>query len=280
MAFRLGQSAEADRYRPGGRNYRGPVFGQQQQSSPLQLKYSIPTGGFMGQNQIGGQSRINVYRRPEPELTPEELEEQQFKERAEQYQRDAAEFQLAQREAELEQSRRDRQIQENKDRNAARQIANRTYILDGKPVSGEEMKAASGRYFQNYTTPPEVTPEQQRANSLQQSLRQFTQNPMQFLLGGGQNVGELFNYLSRANQLFSLTGQEGSFMDSLFGQSRPIPVSSQGNRVGSSMNQATVPNKNISQYPDPPPRRAYTPGSSFASQGFTREEALASMNAR
>jgi hypothetical protein len=205
------------------------------------------------------------------QLTPEEPEEQQFKERAERYQRDAAEFQLAQREAELEQSRRDRQIQENKDRNAAREIANRTYMLDGKPVSGEEMKAVSGRYWQNYRTAPTVTPEQQRATSLQRSLRQFTQNPTQFLLGGGQNVGELFNYLSRANQLFSLTGQEGSFMDSLFGQSRPIPVSSQGNRVGSSMNQATVPNKNMSQEP---PRRAYTPGSSFASQGFTREEAL------
>lgn len=255
MALRVGQSAEADRYRPGGRNYRGPVFGQQQQSSPLELKYSIPTGGFMGQNQIGGQSRINVYRRPEPELTPEELEEQQFKERAERYQRDAAEFQLAQREAELEQSRRDRQIQENRDRNAARQIANRTYMLDGRPVSAEEMKAASGRYLPNYTTLPEVTPEQQRANSLQQSLSQFVQNPMQFLLGGGQNVGELFNYISQANQLYGLTGQEGSFMDSLFGQSRSIPVSSQGNRVGSSMNQATVPNKNMSQEP---PRRAYT----------------------
>jgi hypothetical protein len=106
------------------------------------------------------------------------------------------------------------------------------------------MKAASGRYLPNYTTLPEVTPEQQRANSLQQSLSQFVQNPMQFLLGGGQNVGELFNYISRANQLYGLTGQEGSFMDSLFGQSRSIPVSSQGNRVGSSMNRATVPNKN------------------------------------
>ena len=243
MALRVGQSAEADNYRPGGKYYRGPSV-PQQQSSPLELKYSIPSGGFMGQNQIGGQSRINVYRRPEPELTPEELEEQQFKERAERYQRDAAEFQLAQREAELEQSRRDRQIQENRDRNAARQIANRTYMLDGRPVSAEEMKAASGRYLPNYTTLPEVTPEQQRANSLQQSLRQFVQNPMQFLLGGGQNVGELFNYISRANQLYGLTGQEGSFMDSLFGQSRSIPVSSQGNRVGSSMNQATVPNKN------------------------------------
>ena len=48
-----------------------PSFGQQQQSLPLQLQYSIPTGGFLGQNQIGGQSGINVYKRPPaPELTP------------------------------------------------------------------------------------------------------------------------------------------------------------------------------------------------------------------
>ena len=83
MALRLGQSAEADRYRPGGDRYRGPIFGQQQLPQP---SMSIPTGGFMGQNQIGGQSGINIYRAPQPKLTPEELDAQQLEERAMQYQ--------------------------------------------------------------------------------------------------------------------------------------------------------------------------------------------------
>jgi len=134
MAFRLGQSAEADRYRPGGRNYRGPVFGQQQQSSPLQLKYSIPTGGFMGQNQIGGQSGINVYRAPEPELTTEELEAQQLEERAERYQQEAAEFNLGQKEADLEKRKAE-----------ADQIASGKFMLDGQAVTRAEMD----RYAKN-----------------------------------------------------------------------------------------------------------------------------------
>tara|TARA_X000001388_G_C2208519_1_gene114151 strand:+ start:254 stop:1072 length:819 start_codon:yes stop_codon:yes gene_type:complete len=211
MAIRIGQSAEADRYRPGGDRYRGPIFGQQQQP---QLYTSIPTGGFMGQNQIGGQSSINVFRKPP---SPEELEDQEFRDRAEKYQQEEAEFNLGQREADLEELNRDRRIQEGKDRNAAHQIKNRYYMLDGEPVSAEEMKAASGKYLREYTTPPKVTPEQERTNSIRKSLRQFQQNPMQFLLGGGQNVRELLNYLNTANQLFKATGQEGNFMDSLFG---------------------------------------------------------------
>ena len=166
--------------------------------SPLRPAPDVPSGG---------QSPL----RPKPAslMTSEELENQ--------YQQETAEFNLSQRQAELEELRRDRRIQEGKDRNAAHQIKNRYYMLDGKPVSAEEMKAASGKYLREYTTPPKVTPEQERTNSIRKSLRQFQQNPMQFLLGGGQNVGELFNYLNTANQLFKATGQEGNFMDSLFG---------------------------------------------------------------
>jgi len=216
-------------------NRLNPFFGQQQP----QLYTSIPRGGFMGQNQIGGQSSINVFRKPPPDvpfggqsplrpapdvpfggqspLRPKPASLMTSEEREKQYQQGAAEFQLSQREAELEELRRNRIIQEGKDRNAAHQIKNRYYMLDGEPVSAEEMKAASGKYLREYTTPPEVTPEQERTNSIRKSLRQFQQNPMQFLLGGGQNVGELLNYLNTANQLFKATGQEGNFMDSLFG---------------------------------------------------------------
>tara|TARA_R100000234_G_scaffold119791_1_gene103790 strand:- start:29 stop:841 length:813 start_codon:yes stop_codon:yes gene_type:complete len=199
MALRIGRSAEADRYAPGGRNYRGPIFGQQQQP---QLSMSIPMGGFMRQNQIGGQSAINVFRTPRPEPTAEELREQGLEDRAKRYQQDAAEFNLGQREAELEQSRID-----------AEQIASGNFTIDGRPVSAREMFEVTGNaYQQDYVTPPEP-------NSILQSLRQFQQDPMQFIFGGGQNVGELLGYLNQANQLFRLTGQEGSFMDALLGQS-------------------------------------------------------------
>ena len=85
MAIRIGRSAEADRYALGGDRYRGPIFGQRQ-SSPYQLSMSIPTGGFMGQNQIGGQSSINVFRKPPPPLTPEQEREKMLEDRTRQYQ--------------------------------------------------------------------------------------------------------------------------------------------------------------------------------------------------
>ena len=121
MAIRIGRSAEADRYAPGGRNYRGPIFGQQQQP---QLSMSIPMGGFMGQNQIGGQSAINVFRTPRPEPTPEELEDRAFRDRAEKYQKDVGEFNLGQREAELEKRKAE-----------AEQIASGRFMLNGQAVS-------------------------------------------------------------------------------------------------------------------------------------------------
>jgi len=236
MAIRTGQSAEADRYQPGGRNYRGPIFGQQQRPQPFM---SIPMGGFMGQNQIGGQSAINIYRTPPPPspskaefgqspLRPpgevSRLGESSLEDRAEKYQRDLAEFNLGQREAELEQRRTD-----------AEQIARGKHTIDGRPVSAREMFEVTGNYYQqDYVTPPEP-------NSTLQSLRQFQQNPMQFIFGGGQNVGELLGYLNQANQLFRLTGQEGNFMDALLGQS---PMGQGGSTP------------------------TYRPGTSFASQGF------------
>ena len=125
MAIRLGQSAEADRYKRGGRNYRGPIFGQQQLPQP---SMSIPTGGFMGQNQIGGQSAINIYRAPQPELTPEELDAQQLEERAMQYQKAVGEFNLGQKEAELEKRRAE-----------AEEIASGRNMFNGQAVTRAEM---------------------------------------------------------------------------------------------------------------------------------------------
>jgi hypothetical protein len=221
MAIRIGQSAEADRYRLGGDRYRGPIFGQQQP----QLSMSIPTGGFMGQNQIGGQSSINVFRKPPPPLTPEQEEEKMLEDRARQYQQGLAELELGQREDELEQRRTD-----------AEQIARGKHTIDGRPVSAREMFEVTGNYYQqDYVTPPKVTPEQARANSVQQSFEQFIQDPMQFIFGGGQNVGEVLNYVNQLNQLFNYSGQEGNFMDFLFGSSRAssgnVPTQSRQNRA-------------------------------------------------
>jgi len=120
MALRIGGSAESDRYKRGGRNYN-PFLGQQQ---PPQLSMSIPMGGFMGQNQIGGQSAINIYRAPEPKLTPE----QRFEDRAAQYQQDVAKFNLGQKEAELE-----------KRRAGAEEIASGRNMLNGQAVTRAEM---------------------------------------------------------------------------------------------------------------------------------------------
>ena len=87
MALRIGGSAEFDKYRN--------ILGQQQRPQP---STSIPMGGFMGQNQIGGQSAINIYRK---NPTPEELEEQALRDRAEKYENNLYEYNLGQKEAEL-----------------------------------------------------------------------------------------------------------------------------------------------------------------------------------
>lgn len=105
-------------------NRLNPFFGQQQQSS----SFSVPTGGFLGQNQIGGSSSVNTYRAPKPELTPEELEEEELQERAMQYQKGVAEFNLGQKEADLEKRRAE-----------AEEIASGRNILNGQAVTRAEM---------------------------------------------------------------------------------------------------------------------------------------------
>ena len=266
MAIRLGQSAEANRYKRGGRNYRGPIFGQQQQKQLPQPYMSIPMGGFMGENQIGGRSGINIYRAPQPELTPEELEAQQLEERAAQYQQNVAEFNLGQREAELE-----------KQRAEAEEIASGRFMLDGRAVSRAEMdqyqravkesseraqadfnrenpfyaaakasmpQAPQPNQFSNdqdyqsaiseYLSPANKRAREQqfnqslnqsRSNALTNSINQFRDEPIGYLLGGGQGSStyspdQLMSYLGQANQLFRATGQEGNFMDFILGRNQ------------------------------------------------------------
>ena len=278
MAIKIGQSAEADRYRLGGDRYRSPIFGQQQP----QLSFSIPTGGFMGQNQIGGQSSINVFRTPRPELTPEELEAQ--------YQQDVGEFNLGQKEAELEKRRAEAgeiasgrnmlngqavtraemdQYQQGLERSSrnnplyqdAQYMAARR-AMESPPVRNkdkfgnftESEKEYSDR-LEEYLSPANKRAREQeftrnlnesRRNALINSINQFRNDPMGYLLGGGQGTStyspdDLMSYLGQANQLFRATGQQGNFMDFILG----------GSSTGQGGSQ---------------PR--YSPGSNYASQGF------------
>ncbi len=289
MALRIGGSAESDKYRP--------IFGQQRPQPSM----SIPMGGFMGQNQIGGQSAINIYKAPEPELTPE----QRFENRAAQYQQDVAEFNLGQKEAELAKLRAEDE-----------EIASGRFMLDGQAVTRAEMdeyrrgvkesgakaqadfdrenpfymatkrsmepaptrrKDMFGRFSESekeysdrvkeYLSPANKQAREQefnqklnesRRNALTGSINQFINDPISYLMGGGQDSSTyspdaLMGYLGQANQLFKATGQEGNFMDFILGSAPTGAASKQG---------------------------SYQPGTSFASQGFTPERAKASLGMR
>ena len=66
---------------------------------------------------------------------------------------------------------------------------------------------------------------QSRKNALTNSINQFKNDPMGYLLGGGREGSStyspdaLMDYLGQASQLFSATGQEGNFMDFILGGS-------------------------------------------------------------
>lgn len=260
-------------------NRLNPFFGQQQQSS----YFSVPTGGFLGQNQIGGSSAVNTYRTPKPELTPEELEAQGFEDRVAQYQQDVGEFNLGQKEAELGRRRAE-----------AEEIASGRNMLNGQAVTRAEMDQyqqglerssrnnplyQDAQYmaarramesppvrnkdiFGNFTESEKEYSDrleeylslankrareqeftrklnQSRRNALINSINQFINDPMGYLLGGGQGTStyspdDLMSYLGQANQLFRATGQEGNFMDFIFGSSQArqgnVPTQSIQNR--------------------------------------------------
>ena len=295
MAIRIGRSAEADRYAPGGRNYRGPIFGQQQP----QLFMSIPTGGFMGQNQIGGQSAINVFRTPPPPspskagfgqsplrppgatfgqspLRPpgavSRLGESSFKDRAEKYQRDVGEFNLGQKEAELKKRQAEadeiasgrftidgqavtRAEMDQYQRNLERSSRNNPLMQDAQYmaakasmpqapqrdqfVSDESYQTAISDYLSNRRAQQQRFTQNlnnSRRNALINSINRFRNDPIGYLLGGGQGAStyspdQLLSYLGQANQLFRATGQQGDFMDFILG--------------GSSTSQGNVPSQSL-----------------------------------
>ena len=292
MALRIGGSAEFDKYRN--------ILGQQQRPQP---STSIPMGGFMGQNQIGGQSAINIYRTPP---TPAQIETQQFEDRAGQYQQDLAKFNLGQREAKLKSQRA-----------GAEEIASGRFMLNGQAVSRAEydqyqrgveesgaiaqadfdrenpfyaavkasmepsptrIKDIFGRFsesedaysdrLEEYLSPANKQAREQqfsqslndsRTSALRNSINQFRDNPMSYLMGGGEDGSTyspdaLMGYLGKGSQLFKATGQEGNFMDFILGSSA----------APSGVYQ-------------PAPSGVYQPGTSYASQGFTPETAKASM---
>lgn len=201
MALRVGKSAEADKYRP--------IFGQQRPQPSM----SIPMGGFMGQNQIGGQSTMNIYRSPNSQLAlkqqgsgqmgsmPGQLssfgssspdQPSSFDQRAEQYQKSLAEFNLEQQEAELAKRKAE-----------AEEIASGEFMINGEAVSREERD----QYQKGI----------EKQSGIIGSLAAFQKDPSKFFMGGGQDLGELTNYLGQANQLFRATGQEGNLMDFILG---------------------------------------------------------------
>tara|TARA_R110000796_G_scaffold250701_1_gene380239 strand:- start:206 stop:1066 length:861 start_codon:yes stop_codon:yes gene_type:complete len=197
MALRIGGSAESDNYRPGGKFYRGPLLGQQQNGYSNTF---IPTGGFAGQNQIGGQSGINIYRK---NPTPEELEEQALRDRAEKYENNLYEYNLGQKEAELA------SLMGGGQNSTTSSFGSNSGLppSQGGGKGGSLTNSSLMGGGQNSTTPN---------TSIINDLRGFQNNSSEFLSRGG-DLGELTNYLSQANQLFRATGQEGNLMDFILG---------------------------------------------------------------
>jgi len=226
-----------------------PIFGQQQSNS-----YSLPMGGnnFMRANQIGGPSRINVFRMPQsnPQLNAGNqsslrspgatfgqsslrppgaifgLGESSFEDRAEKYQQDLAEFNLGQREDELAKRISD-----------TGEIESGRFMIDGRAVTSAE----KDQYERN--TREQKQEEQQTLSDLTSSLFSLRRDPNNFFRSGrsAEELGQLTSFLGQANQLLRASGREGNVLDFVLGN------------------------------------RRYIPGSSYASQGFTEAEAKASM---
>jgi len=140
---------------------------------------------FLGQQQAsirGGQP------------TPEQLAAQQFEDRKKQYQQDLAEYNLGKNEAQLAKLRAEDE-----------EIASGRFMLNGQAVSQDEYEKDREQSSKNNSA------------SMVGSLRSFQEDPSKFFMGGGQDLGELTNYLGQANQLFRATGQEGNLMDFILG---------------------------------------------------------------
>ena len=202
-----------------------PIFGQQQSNS-----YSLPMGGnnFMRANQIGGPSRINVFRMPQsnPQLNAGNqsslrspgatfgqsplrppgaifgLGESSFEDRAEKYQQDLAEFNLGQREDELAKRISD-----------TGEIESGRFMIDGRAVTSAE----KDQYERN--TREQKQEEQQTLSDLTSSLFSLRRNPNNFFRSGrsAEELGQLTSFLGQANQLLRASGREGNVLDFVLG---------------------------------------------------------------
>jgi len=239
-----------------------PIFGQQQQSN----SYSLPMGGnnFMRANQIGGPSRINVFRMPQsnPQIAPTNLQYSLGSFGSGQMgsmpgQQGLGQMRSPGQLSSLESSspaqpslfdQRAEQYQESLDefnlgqresellsqKRSAEEISSGQFMVNGEAVSREERD----QYQKGI----------EEQSGIMNSLAALRRDPSKFLMGSnlsnrpsGEDLNQLNNYLGQASQLFRASGQEGNLMDFVLG------------------------------------KRVYQPGTSYASQGFTPETAKASL---
>jgi hypothetical protein len=153
----------------------------------------------------------------------------------------------------LEQQRRvaEKQLREQE------QIASGRFMLNGEAVTSDQMREYQQRIQELVQADPmymaykqglgegtgQISNEQEyqnylankksdtgfqdyQLNALRGSLEQFQQDPLSYLIGGGQggstySPSDLLEYLGLGQQLFRSTGQEGNFMDFLLGGTQP-----------------------------------------------------------
>lgn len=214
-----------------------PIFGQQQSNS-----YSLPMGGgnFMRANQIGGPSRINVFGMPQsnPQLNAGNQSS---------LRPPGATFRLGEssfedRAEKYQQDLAEFNLGQREDELAKRisdtgEIESGRFMIDGRAVTSAE----KDQYERN--TREQQQEEQQTLSDLTSSLFSLRRDPNNFFKSGrsAEELGQLTGFLGQANQLLRASGREDNVLDFVLGN------------------------------------RRYIPGSSYASQGFTPEEAKASM---
>ena len=117
-----------------------------------------------------------------------------FEDRKAQYEKDLGEYNLGKNKAQLAKLKAEDE-----------EIASGKFMLNGQAVSRNEYEKDREQSSENNSA------------SMVGSLRSFQEDPSKFFMGGGQDLGELTNYLGQANQLFRATGQEGNLMDFILG---------------------------------------------------------------
>ena len=138
-----------------------------------------------------------------PNAEQDRLEAQQFEDRKAQYEKDLAQYNLGQREAELA------SLMGGGQNSTTSSYGSNSGLppSQGGGKGGSSTNSSLMGGGQNSTTPN---------TSIIDSIRGLQNNPSEFFSGGG-DLGEVTNYLSQANQLFRATGQEGNLMDFILG---------------------------------------------------------------